>query len=370
MNLNPIFNSVANEQGIEPNSSLWNSAGLNAYSGQTGGHGAYGWKHSHKLSEAYAKAAIANYAHRRCYYENEPFRQGGYLVGGRPLGWKPEDAQDLPSGEVTYWTSKGIVKVSGPDATHFHIGPLIEVFDADAYQVQVFGQKMPAKFVAGEIVKHLMTTLIGIQAKPNGDYHNYGDRGTANVLKALAQAAKRGLIFPEDQVRFYDWIKKFFIPNFLKSPGHNYSHKEAFSNPPKYVFQLYNGLYWTLPGAFDVLSVAINLQLTELIPDLQKIVIRKCNWMKSIFEHAGTFNLTNVEVDKSIENLVEAPLDLKPYIKSVENGSWEKWGFRAISVAAFVLKDESLEVELAKIRAKYPASIDPEWFVDYKLDYV
>jgi hypothetical protein len=370
MNLNPYFNAVANEQGVEPGSTAWVDGGLQAFSGQTGGHPAYGWKHSHKLSPQWARAIVANYCHRRCYYEGESLRQSGYNIAGRPVGWKPEIDSDIAAGDALYMTSKGIVKVSGPDPQHFHIGPLIELWDSNLYNVQVFGVSMPAKIVAGEIVKHIMASFAGMTRKSNGSYASFGDRGVSNLLKAMNHAGRRGLLFPNDLETFMDWLRKNGIPDYTNAPGHGFSHKDFYSVPSKLVFQTYNGLWWLLPSMYDTLETCKAFNLTEFIPGLEKIVLRMSNWMLNILDHSGDFTVEQIEVDKSISLLPESPMDLTPYIVSVKKISWyEHWAFRAVSVAAHVLNNEKLKAEEAKIMLKFKG-VQKEWMVDYKGDYV
>jgi hypothetical protein len=368
--LNIIANAIASEQGIEINSTLWLSGGLAAFSGQTGGHSAYGFSHKHKLSPQWVKAVFANYFNRRCFYDNEPYRQSGYNIAGRPVGWKPEVATDIEAGDAVYLTSKGFVKVSGPDPQHFHIGPLVEIWDADAYTVQALGQTHSAKVLAGEAIKYLMASFAGMTRKPNGSYSSYGDRGVANLLKAINQAGRRGLLFPNDLETFMDWLRKNGIPDYTNAPGHGFSHKDFYSVPSKLVFQTYNGLWWLLPSMYDSLETCKAFNLTEFIPGLEKIVLRMSNWMLNILDHSGDFTVEQIEVDKSISLLPESPMDLTPYIVSVKKINWyEHWAFRAVSVAAHVLNNEKLKAEEAKIKLKFKG-VQKEWMVDYKGEYV
>ena len=83
-NLNPLFNGIADQQGVEPGSWDWLRGGVAANSGSPGEHSSFGWRHHHLVNDRYARWVIANYGHRRTYYQGAPVR-AWKAVGGEPF---------------------------------------------------------------------------------------------------------------------------------------------------------------------------------------------------------------------------------------------------------------------------------------------
>jgi hypothetical protein len=201
--LNPFFNAIALAQGVTIGSQAWLDGGLNAFSGQTGGAGAYGWRHDHKQ----ARAVISNYCARPSFYVGEPLRESGYFVGGRPVGWKPEDSQDIGSGAQrgsrAYLTPSGnTVLVSGPDWSHFWLDPLWALIDTEDPTLIVVPNHpdTPAWAVARAVALLQVDSFIGM-VRYHGPY-TFGGRPTARAIDTFVQAAKRNLVQKPDVVPF------------------------------------------------------------------------------------------------------------------------------------------------------------------------
>lgn len=372
-NVNSVFKSIASSQGIEPGSTLWTNGGLAAYSGQTGAHPAYGWKHDHKLSEEWVRAVIANYGHRRCYYLDAPVRQVGYNIAGRPVGWVPEQG-DLPTGEALYLTSKGIVAVSGPDILHFHIGPLISVYDSgDEYTVETGYGKQYASLIAGVIIRMLMKSMAGMLQKSPGKLNttstSWADRGFANILHCTTQAAVRNLIDAEDLKIIASYIEQVIIPFYGIAPGLALNHKPELINGLPNV-QMYNGAYWGLPamywawkvspeGEFKDILYTIIKRLSGLIESMEMLVPGQ-----GVRAHSITLNNPDVMIDSSTitkENIIIDP----------KGSNWEPWGFTAQCVAAEVLGSDTLKKSSALLADKYKNDYaNKQWIVNENGDYL
>lgn len=362
-NDNKPFNLLAKSMGIEVGTTEWTKGGLNANSGQTGNHPAYGWKHTHLLNDAWVKAVIANYGARRCYYTDAPKRFFAYENGGRPIGWVVEDIFDLSSGQVNYVTSKGIVKVSGPDILHFHMGPLVEVFDANS-AIIFDGMNYSGRDVAGLMMHYLIASLVGQVRGANMGL--LADRAIANVLKAAAQAFKRKLITDEDAGTLLTWLETKVFPYYEKSPGFVLD-----THSKDQTIQLYNGLYWMLPALYDA---ALFLPPQNPLADRAHAMLARWSmYMKDLVAQApkGLTKLGALKVNATMLEKPTAPLSWKLaetdfiYLDS----PWEVWSYRALRVAAKILADEPSLLKAAQdIRSTHTG--DQEWFVDAYGEYV
>jgi hypothetical protein len=213
-----------------------------------------------------------------------------------------------------------------------------------------------------------MNSLAGMARHTNLGW--FGDRGSANMLKSSHMAAKRGLLLPGDYETFLSWLGQTFLTKYLSGAGHGYSYKDLNSPNPKKVFQVFNGLYWILPAAFDSLETLKYFGLHDERSKMEKIVENMSNWMADILSYAGNFQAGKIVVDESIEQNESAPGSLLPYIKGVDYilEGFEYWAYRAVSVASHVLGGEKLKEEAKKIRSNHEGQT--EWFVDYKGNYV
>ena len=376
MNLNKIFNSIANEQGVEVGSPQWISGGLHMYGGQTGSHPAYGWKHDHLINDEYVKYVIANYGHRRTYYDisEEEKKAGvkdlryalGYEIAGRPHGWKPEDSTDLSNGQVTYLTSQGLMKVCGPDILHFHLGPLFAAYDSDK-KVMAQGNMVSCKILAGVMIRYLVSSLAG-QIR-GGNFSLFNDRGASNVLHVAFHATARKLIDQDDLSTVHQWLIESFIPFYESGAGHHIEQKTA--EPGKYKFQIYNGLYWLLPSLYDISSSLPEAPLKE---KLDKIVKRFCQWMLDLYQVNLSLNVNQIYIPEEVAKGATPPESLKPYL-SIESfikssTDWSLWGYRAASVAAKVLNSEDLTNACHAIYKKFsPKKENKIWLVNADGEY-
>jgi len=357
VNLNPVLNHVANEQGVEPGSWEWLQGGVAALSGQSGAHASYGWKHLHKVDPGYARAVVANYGHRRTYYQDAPLRQFGYAAGGRPKPWSPELPGDLPSGEATYMTSRGLVVVSGPEVEHFWLDPLWALMDADPIELDVLGGKWPSTFVAKVIATLQLQSLIGqIRSEPTKVFPwGYGDRANSRIVDTVFQAAARGAIEPPDAESAMDWAQNVLLPIYEKAPGIGH-----FGVAPEGMFAVgcFNSLYWLLPVFYDVWRLTPDGPLKDRFA---AIVARWSQWALDLEETVPGrgFNPSRFYVER--EPFVNAPEPMAS-IKGLLSESnivfdkgltWEHWAYRACAVAAEVTGSEVLVEARKKLLAKY-----------------
>lgn len=334
-NLNPVVNAVADEQGLEPGSDIWTDGGMAAYSGSTGGHPSYGWNHSAKLSPQYVRAVIANYAHRRCYYIDAPLRYSGYLNGGRPVGWLPEQSNELESGETLYLTSKGLISVSGPDVQHFQTDPLFTVYDSKGYKVKAQGKDWDASLIAGILIRMLMTTMAG-QCKAFGQW-SFGDRGHSVVMMNAAKATKRNLINLEDAKVIAQWFENYCLPFYEKAPGHDTLIHNFDGVHEIEQLQIYNGLYYLVPAFRDMIEVLNG----ELRDRAKAILLRLCQWVIDLDEvvpeaYLDIFDILATPEIKAGINGKPLP-SLKGYVKASDVMTGEKypslWAFYAAMIA-------------------------------------
>lgn len=382
MNLNKLFNDVADEQGIEPGSSAWIDGGIMPYSGTTGGQPSYGWKHSHKLSANWVKAVVANYAHRRAYYADLTIipRKTGYEDGGRPCSYTPELPGDQLGGETLYITSKSVVKVTGPDILHFQLSPLFALFDSGSdYEVMVQGKLRPASFAASVLIRFLLKSLAGMLTQPNGKVATYvfGDRGSSTIMGATVEAAKRDLVDQQDLNRIYEYIDKTMLPFFDKAPGLTLNEKPKLIDGMQNT-QAYNGLYWLLPrfydamvfapeGAFKEHVKAIVTRWSQNIEDMEVLVPGQ-----GVNAHSVTLTPAVIAGDNGKPLPTWKGYLTAENIKIEAGGSdWSLWGLRAQFVAAKVLNSEILKKSSGALAAKQKAKgADKAWLVDAEGDYL
>lgn len=358
-NINPLLQQIGAEQGIQVGSELWSSCGMFPKAYQTGGHAAYGWKHDHIITKEVIKGILSNYAYRPIYYTDEPIRKLGYGEAGRPLNYVPEYTGDQVDGHVLV---NGFL-ISGLDLHHFHIGPLIAVVDSPSATNE---QKQLAKWM----VRGLMSSLAGQLRKADPNYW-LGDRVFSNVVKATVQAGKRGLILNSD----YEPIINFYtkaLDRFEGSIPKQESDKHAqgvvpdvalSGNDPWYYQQIYNGLYWYLPGCYD----AIPLLGGQLLLRTSKLLIR---WSKHIQDlntitNGNIGSVSGVSFPSSmIGQIDESWLNVTTH----NAGTSESWATRAIYVASKVLNDSNLKLVGDKLVEKF--ATEKQWNVNATGAYV
>jgi hypothetical protein len=364
------------------------------YSGQTGGHPSYGWKHDHKIDAFgpnFAKWVIANYAHRRIFYDNAPVRNSGYLMGGRPKDWvlqtPPEDPGDQPGGEAAYLTSKGIVLVSGPDISHAQFGPLFAICDSKILRATALGKLMGASVIARIIAMYHLNSLRGMIMKSSTQIIDYTftERNTSTFLNALVMATKRGVIFAEDLEWMTKYLTERIIPYYQKPPPPNPGGKGGEALPPGTSFeQLYNGLYWTLPPFYDAWKACP--EGLSIKKDLGEIVVRQSQYM---------LDLETLNPGNGFPSLVEHPQGILdgengkpvsswlPFLQPNQchfDGTWSHWGMRAGFISAEVtgsrVMKDACALNLANWKAKaqqpgYKYAVDDKaWMVGADGEYL
>jgi hypothetical protein len=359
---NSLFNRIADMQGVEPGSWEWLLGGVAAWSGQSGEHASYGWRHHHKVTPDYVRAVIANYGHRRTYYSNAPFRGFGYADGGRPKGWTPELPGDNPDGSCDYLTSKGVVTVSGPEAEHFWLDPLWALVDSPAVKVATPWGPQSSQVLAGVMATMQVRSIMGAIRDPStGQPYpwGYGDRANSRILDTWLQAAKRRAMDADDAVTGYQFIVNVLLPHYEAAPGIG-----AFGTAPSpslFPVGTFNSLYWLLPVFHDATQILPNPKLKERF---QAIVNRYSQWALELEETVPGrgFDMSRFYVDRAAFTGAGKPLaSIKPLLNPkniVFDLGWELWSFRACSVAAKVTGSPVLKAAEQALLRKHGADIN------------
>lgn len=394
LNYNTTFRNVALEQGIEIGSPEWTVGGDAAWAASTGSQPSYGWRHDHKVLQGglnYVKAVIANYCSRPIFYGNCIGRNTDYDDSGRPHGYIPELPGDTVAGGVHYEVPTDdplkpkIINVTGPDILHFHISPLIAVYDTSGYGVLAHGKLVDAKVVAGITLTHMLHYLSDACVKENGQVETYvwSDRGSACLVESVYLAAKRGLINVADYTNLYNYITKTLIPFYEKPPLLNIDGKGSNDMNPPFPkgfswIQIYNQLYWALPAFYDLLSIWPD---NEFKTRLQAIVSR-WSWyisdLESLVPGKGG-NVNGISADPN--GIIAKGIDKKAVPNwisiKVENihfsGDVSLWGLRALDTAAKVLESDVLQkaadISAEKWKAKNQYD-DKAWLVGADGEYL
>jgi hypothetical protein len=246
LSLNPVFRTLALSQGIVVGSPEWVGGGLESFSGATGSHAAYGWRHDHLLTAAWARAVISNYAARPGFYQAAPARESGYYIGSRPNGWVMDEPNSNPDGSQNVGTEE----VSGPDLEHFPLSPLFTVARSSGLVVTTpSGGLAPADLVARTMIRYLMADHAGMMRKSDGSLSAYvcSDRAARYFVGNLAEAIQLGCIDPADAATMNDYVRQRLLPHWTALPD-NDSAKGG-------DLQIYNGVCWAVPALYELLLV-------------------------------------------------------------------------------------------------------------------
>ena len=368
---NPLATQIALEQNVEIGSQAWIDGGLQAFSGQTGGHPAYGWRRTETMNGSRVRAVIANYAARGCWYDAEenPRRESGYRIGGRPEGWTPEDELDQPNGERTYLGPNGFVNVSGPDWQHFWIDPLFDVVDRapDSLRVATPWGRVSAPALARTLSTMLVDTFAGMLRK-HGPW-NRGGRSAARAIDTFVQAQNRGLVSLASAVAFVDWLETYCLPFLESAPGVVDAKGVGICN-------IYQDVSWVLPAVYDAEKLFRGPR-PDLASRLATIRNRLCRWTLDLDAIKGGvgawshFDLTPAvlagEDGKPLESLVGAIGD-----ENVHGPEWYgDWHVRAAEIVTRVLPGETSNEYFARV---YDAAKDSQyagtWLVDADREFL
>lgn len=375
MNLNPIYTPLASIQGVVIGSDEWAKAGLHASSHQTGGHGAYGWQHRHRVDQRFASAALSNYLARPDKYAGEPLRHLAYKIAGRPVGWSPEHPDDLASGERAYKTQLGRVLVTGIDLQHFALEPLWAIIDdGDGLEVQASFGPVPAQEAARVVAGHLMASLLGQANAMSPDY--IGGRALFRVMDNFVQAFKRDAFQRprQDAQAFLAWIDSKGLPALEKAPGvHPILGKGGgYCN-------IYQSISWMLTPVhelaegFKALGLdapaarlgKIRRRLSQYLLDIETIKGGDAKWGELIITDA----MRTGEGGKPLETLIGAvqPSDIggDPF--------YRLWAVMAADICADTLKTQEAEEFRDRVRSKAQAQAKPAdkvWLVDRNREYL
>lgn len=381
VNLNPIINQMADAQGHEPGSWNWMLAGMAAFSGSSGQQSSYGWRHTHKLTPDYIRAVLANYGHRRSYYQNAPFRQFNYEAAGRPHGWKPESPGDMADGSTTYLTSSGPVRVTGPDAEHLWLTPLFALID-DPNPILVetgLGNKLPSNLIAKFLATLLVSSAVGmvrdnrttdgIQPYP----WTYGDRATGRLLHTIIEGYKRGCLANEDIPTAALYIRDIALVFYEKSPGiHTFGEPRG----GRFPMGLFNGLHWIVPVCYDAAQILRQSGLNSWADRYMALVTRWSQWMVDMNEvlPLECFRADRLFIDPEWQK-EEGPVEsIKPFIRPEDflfSFDFTPWAFRAVDIAATVSGDAKLIESRDLIIDQYKSDSNKQgWMVGADGEYI
>lgn len=334
ISVNNMIGKIGLAQGVEIGSKAYLAGGSPPFSGQTGGHMSYGWRHDFKLSSQWIRAVLANYGSRPCYYLDAPLRESGYRIGGRPVGWTPEDPEDLSNGERAYVTSKGLVRVSGPDLQHFWLDPLWAIIDDadDNMLVPIHtGETVPAHYVA-RIMAQLLTDSLAGMVNHHGRW-SAGGRPAARIIDTFNQAGKRGCVTPQAALVVVDWLDKVALPFWEKAPGVREVKGSGYCN-------WYHECGWMLLPVYEAEQLSTNLDPALDLPNrLMFIRERIAQWMLDIDRIAGgdarweQLRITP-EMKQGVDG--EPPMSLDGIIKASDlRGQWSYtlWSVTAADIA-------------------------------------
>lgn len=379
--INKPFRALAALQGVEVGSPEFNDAGPMPESYTTGGQSHYPWKLDHKVSPGYIAAALANFGIRPNHYWGVGKRGVGYENAGRPVGWVADDPFDVTEGWQAgmrwCFTSKGMVLVNGVDLQHFHLTPLIAIYDAKPVPVKNYPE-LNSRFAAACLIRSSFKSLAGMVANLSTAPSDYpGDRASTCIIKATAQVCARGLFDVEDLVPIVAYIERALT--HWEGPPHKYqSTKYADSVTPKvetnkeYVLQIYNGLYTVTPAIHMLLDLpekvlpASNLRV-RLVAILG-VFCKRIEIIESLVPGGGA-KVAAVSFPDSM--LGVAPQDWSKLTTAnlhyTDNAEW--WAYRAHDTARKTLGSDALAKSCKALAAKYAAT-EPGWIVDADGAYV
>ncbi len=381
--LNRFFQAVALAQGVEIGSNAYRAAGPPPFSGQTGGHSSYGWRHDYKLKEgfpkalAYTRAAIANYCSRPSYYEDAPNRHSGYWKAGRPFGWTPESSSDLADGRQAYITSKGLVMVSGPDVQHFWLDPLWAIIDEGDDALTFIhpdtGDEYPAHWMARIAAQYHVKSLAGMIRQ----YYKYthGGRATARIIDTFVQAGKRNLVDEQDAALLLRWLDEQALPQLERAPGVNEVKGSGYCN-------WYQECGWMMLPLYELSQTMELIDDPEYIGDrAEAIRYRIGGWMLEIDEiggHAAKWEQLRITTEMRAGDSGAALSTLGGHITKDDlrgQYSYSLWSVTAADIARLDHPSDEADAffERVKAAAFADAAGDPGkkvWLVDRNRDWL
>lgn len=251
---NQFWDLVAIAQGpdVAPGSPLALQWDTPPYSGTTGGHPPYGYRHKHKLQplspdarQQAIRAILAGSCARHCAYTGPAalVRSGGYDRAMRPLSWAgPELANDTPGGGALWMFDGKPVVYTGKDEQH-DWSMLDDVALHYAGTVVPFLPGIPGEDTRdAAVVAHTRIIveaagLAGIARQPyylefHPEVGGSSDRGFAIMVGELVRAySLAALPDGEDQAAALAIIKA--TSNFYnRAPGVGLNDKTVTAQPP------------------------------------------------------------------------------------------------------------------------------------------
>lgn len=385
VNLNPLANAMADAQGVPVGSWHWMLGGVAPFSGSSGEHSSYGWNHAHKLSPSYIRAVLANYGHRRIYYDNAPYRQFGYEAGGRPHGWTQESPGDQPDGSVVYMNAQGqTTRVTGPEPEHLWLSPLFTLIDdPDPIMVDTgLGTQLPSNVVAKWLATQLVSASVGMvrdhRTQTGAPYPwTYGDRATCRILHTIVEGHKRGCLPNDDIPTAAAFMADIVLAFYEKGPGiHQFGAVIDDPEAPQYgrfPMGLFNGLHWNVPVCYDAAQMLRDGGMNSWADRFSALVTRWSNWMADmhkVLPHE-CFRADIVYLDPSFALRDTPPESIEGLIQPNSfNQSWDykPWAFRALDIASNI--NASLKDAREAIANEYGGRDGHHWMVAADGKYV
>lgn len=373
---NALTTKLALMQGIDIGSDEWTRGGLYAFAGQTGGHPAYGWRRPETMDDARARAVISNYAARSCYYtdpENDSEIQSGYRIAGRPVGWEPEDALDVPSGERAYVSNQTptITLVSGLDPMHFWVDPLLDVIDrAGDIEVPTPFDSQKATTVARVLARAHIDSLAGM-IRYQGQYWG-GGRLFARVVDTFVQANKRaGVVSVESATVFLQWLEHYGLPALEEAPG--VTNAKGVGR-----FNIYQDISWVLPALYDLSNLAQALtghvSLADRIEQRKQQVARWALDIDAVKGGSGGWSDCDITGAMLVGNDGKTLDTLEGVItaENVHEPEWYgAWAVRAADIVRRLIPGEQSEDYYQRVLAGVGPSPDfKPWLVDADRNWV
>lgn len=391
MNLNPLANTVALQQGVAIGSKDFHRAGLDPYASQTGGlspsggdgHGAYGWNHSFLVDDDYVRACVVNVLCRPCYYEAEDRRQSGYWNAGRPDGWTPEEPNDIGSGwqkgGKRYATAGGTVTVSWCDPQHLWFDPAWDMIDAQVTTpIQVFGASVPAVTCLRWAAERWAEAVAGM-LKKDGAWMA-GGRASALILNFFNQASRVKLFTNKSWSEreavlnaYLDWLESFALPQLETAPGVREVKNEG-------VCRWIQECGWLLPAIYEA---AENFKSHANGPRFEAIGRRIARWMLDIDTVAGgKARWYNLKITSAMRKGEPngSPLESLAGAITAQDvtgpDDYTLWSVRAADIARYYHPSQHAEAFFDSVKQKAEANAggyqghDKVWLVDRDRRYL
>jgi hypothetical protein len=220
---------------------------LPAFSGQTGaevpttGVQAYGWCFRDLVGlPGVEEASVQCFAAREAFWLQAPSRSSTYETGSLPTGFLPSPL--------------AFAGVTGPDASHFPIRILVDLYDANDLVATPSGPK-PAKVAIGPMLRALGAAHAGMLRKLDGSLVSwiFDDRSATYFLRTLVDLGQRGLLNAEDAATLRAYIDTRLLP-WWETDAWQYGGAGKGAEGGD-TLQWFNGGAWLGPALYDYIKL-------------------------------------------------------------------------------------------------------------------